>query len=86
MYHFRTLNTTSWYEFAVIFAAHKIKVPILPLASSEYKTKAKRPLNSKLNISKWIYTDLYTPPNWKRAVDDYLVKKSIFRRKNYAIC
>ena len=76
VYHFRTLNTTSWYEFASYFLQRiKIKVPILPLASSEYKTKAKRPLNSKLNISKWIYTDLYTPPNWKRAVDDYLVKK-----------
>ena len=76
IYHFRTLNTTSWYEFASYFLQRmNIKVPIIPVASTEYKTAAKRPLNSKLNIAKWIYTDLYTPPNWKQAVDDYLVKK-----------
>ena len=73
LYHFRTLNHGSWYDVAS-YVVNKLQYecPVIPVDSSTFKTKAKRPCNGILNISKWIYADLYTPPTWQKALDDYL--------------
>ncbi len=75
-YHFRSLSHTSWYEYAQFFLDKcNIKTAVVPVPSSAYKTKAKRPKNGVLNIGKWIYADLYTPPSWKHDVLNYLEKE-----------
>ena len=76
VYNFRTLNQTTWYDFASYILDYlNLKVSISPVGSEVYKTKAKRPKNSVMNIGKWIYSDLYTPPSWKVAVENYLNQK-----------
>ena len=76
IYNFRTLNQTTWYDFACYFLDYlNIDVNVTPVKSEFYKTKAVRPKNSVMNIGKWIYTDLYTPPSWKVAVENYLNQK-----------
>lgn len=61
IYHFADVGEVSWFEFArKIFDIQKIKHPetyknlkrILPINTSEYKSAAKRPLNSRLNTLK----------------------------------
>ena len=77
-YHFRSLGHTSWYEYASFFLEKcNVKIPVVPVDSNAYKTKAKRPKNGVLNIGKWVYADLYTPPNWKNDVVEYLEKEKI---------
>ena len=81
-YHFRSLNHTSWYDYAsFVLDQCNIKVPIIPVSSHEYRAKAKRPKNGVLNIAKWIYSDLYTPPTWTRDVMNYLNKKKYIKEK-----
>ncbi|MEK9727230.1 MAG: dTDP-4-dehydrorhamnose reductase [Candidatus Margulisiibacteriota bacterium] len=83
LYHFRTLNHCSWYDYACfIFETLELDIKVNPVASTQFNSKAKRPKNSVLNIAKWIYTDLYTPLSWKVDVANYL---KINRRKNNAI-
>ncbi len=78
IYHFRTLNHCSWYDYAAyIFEKQGLQVKVNPVPSTEFKTKAERPKNSVLNIAKWIYADLYTPLNWQRDVDEYLSTLSL---------
>jgi dTDP-4-dehydrorhamnose reductase len=73
LYHFRSLNHTTWYDYAqFVLNEWGINTPIHPVSSFEYGAKAKRPQNGVMNISKWIYSDLYTPPSWKNDVIDYL--------------
>ena len=73
IYHFRTLNHCSWYDYAkYIFEQKECDINVIPVSSDEFKTKAIRPKNSIMNIGKWIYSDLYTPLNWKQDVSAYL--------------
>jgi dTDP-4-dehydrorhamnose reductase len=72
-YHFRSLNHTNWYEYAkFVYDECKIRIPVIPILSHDYSPVAKRPKNGILNMEKWIYSDLYTPPSWKKDVLDYL--------------
>ncbi len=76
-YHFRSLSHTTWYEYAKFFLDKcNIRIPLIPVSSLEYSAKAKRPKNGILNIGKWIYADLYTPPPWKSDVTNYLEKNN----------
>ena len=75
-YHFRTLNHTTWYDFASFFIEKcNINAAVIPVTSREFKTPAKRPKNGVLNIGKWMYADLYTPPTWKNDALNYLKKE-----------
>ncbi len=77
IYHFRTLNHCSWFEYATyIFESQGLDIKVNPVSSKQFKRKASRPKNSVLNISKWIYSDLYTPPTWKSDVLNYLQQKT----------
>ncbi|MDD0842218.1 dTDP-4-dehydrorhamnose reductase [Pseudomonas sp. Gutcm_11s] len=56
-YHLTGLGETSWFGFAEAIAAQlraqgKPSARLLPIASSEYPTPAKRPLNSRLDCSR----------------------------------
>ncbi|NOI68724.1 dTDP-4-dehydrorhamnose reductase [Vibrio sp. 99-8-1] len=75
VYHYSGYPFVSWYEFACSLfevtakSSLSLKEPkLVPVASSEYKFKAKRPKNSKLNCSK-IYQEFFIEPcDWKKAL------------------
>lgn len=70
----------SWYEFAkYIFEINGKSIKINPVLTSEYKTVAKRPLNSKLSKDKLAMEGLDKLPNWKDATDRFY---KVLRRKN----
>lgn len=72
----------SWYDFAVDIMKETgeyneiyKKVEVLPVDSSEYPTKAKRPFNSRLDKSKLAENGFEPLPDWKDALGRYLVIK-----------
>lgn len=53
IFHLSSEGITTWYEFAKeIFAQRELDVEVIPVASSEFKTKAVRPYFSKLSTQK----------------------------------
>ncbi len=80
IFHFANSQETSWYHFAEEIY-HQAKAldfdlcvkKILPIASHEYPTLAKRPLYSTLNTNK-IEARLGQPiRSWQEALKDYLI-------------
>ncbi len=68
-YHGVNEGYCSWYEFAKeIFKEFDIDMKVNPIASSDYPTKAKRPLNSRLSKDKTIVEGLDKLPNWQDAL------------------
>lgn len=73
IYHVTNEGTCSWYEFAKeIFALTNTKIPIFPINTYQYPTKAKRPLNSVLSKSSLDSNGFKRLPNWKDALRRYL--------------
>lgn len=71
-YHFTALNATTWFDFAKHIAKHFPNYEQSNLTpTSAYKTKAKRPDNSILNIekAKKVYSKFVT---WETSVDHVL--------------
>lgn len=72
-----TFNATnegycSWYEFAkYIFEVNNIKMKVNPILTKDYKTVAKRPLNSRLSKDKLEEEGLERMPNWQDATKRY---------------
>lgn len=73
LYHVTNENFCSWYEFArQIFTEAGYDVEVLPVTSDQYPTRAKRPLNSRLDKSK-LYTNGFAPlPTWQDALSRYI--------------
>lgn len=62
----------SWYEFAkYIFEVNNIDIKLNPILTKDYKTLAKRPLNSKLNKNKLEEENLDRMPTWQDATKRY---------------
>jgi dTDP-4-dehydrorhamnose reductase len=85
VYHLTNSGYTSWADFAVaIFASARaqgellataLKVErVVPIASSEYPTPAKRPLNSRLNLEKFTTVFGIKPRPWTEALKECLEK------------
>lgn len=73
VYHGVNEGFCSWYEFAVaIFNNLGVNVKIKPIATSDYPTKAKRPLNSKLSTRKLVKNGFNQLPTWEDALARYL--------------
>ncbi len=73
IYHITGGGTTTWYDFAMeIFRLAKKDIPVTPCTSDEYKTAAKRPLNSALEHTMLRLTvgDHMRP--WQDALAAYL--------------
>ncbi len=65
IYHYSNLGVCSWYDFAVyILKQSGIKTTIIPVDTSEFKTKAQRPKYSVLNKAKIINTFKIKVPYW----------------------
>ncbi|WP_215115802.1 dTDP-4-dehydrorhamnose reductase [Exiguobacterium sp. s80] len=74
-YHGVNNGFCSWAEFAKeIFSVLNIDVDVIPIKSSEYKTEARRPLNSRLGTSKMKNNVGYNLRDWKSALKEYLEK------------
>ena len=77
IYHATNEGFCSWAEFAAeIFRQAGVKTEVVPIASSEYPTKAVRPLNSRLSKQKLDSAGFKRLPSWQDAVARYLTCKS----------
>lgn len=79
VYNLAPAGAVSWYEFAchIVETARRLGAniktkTIVPVASTEYATKAARPLNSRLNTAKLTETFGVALPNWRMDVDKAL--------------
>ena len=64
----------SWYEFCKeIYKQLGKTIKVIPVSSEQYGlSKAKRPLNSRLNHSKYIDVGFTKLPNWKESLRKYI--------------
>ena len=73
IYHATNEGFCSWAEFAAeIFRQAGAKTEVVPIASSEYPTKAVRPLNSRLSKQTLDKAGFKRLPSWQDAVTRYL--------------
>lgn len=73
IYHATNEGITNWAEFAayIMEQAH-LPCKVRPIQSSDYPTKAVRPLNSRLDKSSLDKAGFRRLPDWKDAVKRYL--------------
>lgn len=72
IYHATNEDVCSWAEFAEeIFKIAKMDVKVNRITTSEYPTKAKRPLNSRLSKEK-IQKNFYILPKWVDVLKRYI--------------
>ncbi|WP_243120696.1 dTDP-4-dehydrorhamnose reductase [Pelotomaculum sp. FP] len=63
----------SWYDFALkIFQLARINIGVNPISTSEYPTRARRPLNSKLSKDMLDKNGFNRLPHWEDALKRYL--------------
>lgn len=64
----------SWYDFTkeIFMQVGCRGTEIIPVSSSKFITKAKRPLNSRLNINKITDSGFGKPHYWKYALNEYI--------------
>lgn len=73
IYHATNEGICSWYEFAcAIFQEAGINMNVLPVSSSEYAAKAKRPCNSRMSKDKLTEEGFDKLPTWQDALRRYL--------------
>ncbi len=73
IYHATNEGLCSWYEFAVeIFKQAEMNVNVIPVSSEEYKSKAKRPHNSRMSKDKLEANGFKRLPSWQNALERYL--------------
>lgn len=73
IYHFTNRGLCSWYDFTMhIFGKSNIQQAVEPLLTSEYPTKATRPIYSVLNTKKIATTYNIQIPYWTDALDEML--------------
>lgn len=76
-YHATNEGTCSWAEFAkAIFELADKQVKVHPIPTSEYPTRAVRPLNSCMNKEKLIKQEFARLPDWRDALARYLEELS----------
>lgn len=73
IYHATNEGICSWYEFAcAIFKEAGIDMNVLPVSSSEYAAKAKRPCNSRMSKDKLTEKGFDKLPTWQDALHRYI--------------
>jgi dTDP-4-dehydrorhamnose reductase len=73
--HLTASGETSWHGFAsaIIDGLRARGIPLtveelVPIRTDEYPTRAKRPHNSRLDLTRWRRVFGQTPPHWKAAL------------------
>lgn len=73
IYHATNEGYCSWYDFAAeIFKQSQLDVTLHPITTDQYKTKAKRPLNSQMSKQKLSDYGFHRLPTWQEALKNYL--------------
>jgi len=73
IYHATNEGICSWYDFAVeIFRQANVPMVVTPVSSEEFKAKAKRPSNSRMNKDKLETNGFKRLPSWQDALTRYL--------------
>lgn len=73
IYHATNEGYCTWYEFAKeIFKVANIDIKINPICTSEYPTKATRPMNSKMSKNKLSKNEFNKLNNWKESLEKYI--------------
>lgn len=74
IYHATNEGLCSWYEFAceIFKQAGMDNVTVTPVSSSQFKAKAKRPSNSRMNRDKLDEMGFERLPSWQDALGRYL--------------
>lgn len=74
IYQAHNEGVCSWAEFArTIFKLANMNVTVESIPSSEYPTKAIRPLNSRMDTSKLKKNGFYLLPDWEDALKRYIM-------------
>lgn len=73
-YHYTNLGECSWWQFACEIArlAGHDKCRVAPCTTADYPTKARRPLNTVLDKSKFIRTFNMEIPMWRESLKKYI--------------
>ncbi len=73
IYHATNEGICTWYEFACeIFRQAGIQVEVEPVSAEQYKAKAERPSNSRMNKEKLTENGFEKLPTWQDALSRYL--------------
>ncbi len=73
VYHFSGAPDASWCDFArAIFAIAKRDTSVQPIATTDYPTPAKRPLNSRLDCSLTEQIFGLARPDWRAGLQDVI--------------
>lgn len=73
VYHATNMEYCSWYELAkYIFEVNGIDIKVNQVMTKDYKTVARRPLNSKMSKDKLVKDGFKAMPSWKDAVKRYV--------------
>ncbi len=73
VYHATNEGFCSWCELAKFaYSVKNIKTKVIPILTSEYKTNAVRPLNSRLSKASLDNAGFNRLPKWEDAVREYL--------------
>lgn len=77
VYHATNEGYCSWYEFACeIFKLTGKNVKVIGIPTSEYPTRAVRPLNSRMNKKELDENGFKRLINWKASLHDYLFNEN----------
>lgn len=79
-WHFVNSGSATWHDLATqIFAAAAVqglKVPkVRPISTAEYPTPARRPVNSRLDTSRFADDFGFVPRPWQEAIGDIMAKR-----------
>lgn len=71
LYHYSEAGEASWYDFTKeIVRLNQSSVNVIPVATSEFPTKAQRPVYSKLNSSLFTQMSGISLPTWQESLQD----------------
>jgi dTDP-4-dehydrorhamnose reductase len=76
--NFTNSGTTTWFDFAkLILKELSFDTEVLPITTDQLNRQAKRPLNSRLSLAKYISISGAEPPHFEDALSRYLKSEEI---------
>jgi len=73
IYHLANMGYTSWYGLCVeMKQILGLNTRFEPVDSTQFPRPAERPMNSRLDISKFLRLNLVQVPSWQTAIREYL--------------
>ena len=76
LYHLSSFGQASWYEFACAIVGDVPRPRIVPIATAEYPTPARRPAFGVLATAKFAAAFGFTLPDWRDALANCMASSS----------